>query len=421
MRKKGGQVQGAVKAQYERFPYPPPVESLSDDFLSGRVGTDGCPSRDFHMYWPNQTMRGDLDILVAGCGSRQAVETACNLPAARITAIDLSQSSIDHSRKLAARHGIENIHFQQMSLLDVAELGRDFDLIICSGVLHHLPVPEAGLAALRGVLRRDGSMALMLYGRYGRDSVYLFQDIFRRMGFSPDTVTDDDLAGMVDLVRNAPAGHPHRLRQGLFSNFRPEEVVDLYLHPQDRPYTVPDILDLLDSTGMRLQRWVRQSAYWPRCSGLAERALSERISRLDERQQWAIAELYAADINRHFFLACRDDRLEDTYRMDFSGGDFISYVPELRWCLSQDARMDGQPGREIGVDFAHVKASRLALDVTQAAVVSLVDGRRSVGDIIAALAPAGEEALALSYLREFFHELWLFDFVLFQTPMRSSA
>jgi hypothetical protein len=34
--------------------------------------------------------------------------------------------------------------------------------------LHHLPDPQAGLRALCAVLKDDGALALMLYGKYGR-------------------------------------------------------------------------------------------------------------------------------------------------------------------------------------------------------------------------------------------------------------
>ena len=75
-------------------------------------------------------------------------------------------------------------------LLDVASLGTDFDVIICTGVLHHMANPGAGLGALRGVLVLDGVMVLMVYGATVRTGVYMLQDAFRRMGIaqSPDGV-----------------------------------------------------------------------------------------------------------------------------------------------------------------------------------------------------------------------------------------
>ena len=59
-----------------------------------------------------------------------------------------------------------------MSLLDVGQLSSAFDLILCTGVLHHLPNPDAGLKALADVLEPSGSMGIMLYGKAARTGVY---------------------------------------------------------------------------------------------------------------------------------------------------------------------------------------------------------------------------------------------------------
>ena len=59
---------------------------------------------------------------------------------------------------------------------------RYFDLIVCTGVLHHLADPDAGLRALRSVLNPKGAMYLMVYAPYGRTGVYMLQDYCRRLG-----------------------------------------------------------------------------------------------------------------------------------------------------------------------------------------------------------------------------------------------
>jgi 2-polyprenyl-3-methyl-5-hydroxy-6-metoxy-1,4-benzoquinol methylase len=43
-----------------------------------------------------------------------------------------------------------------LDLHKISELGQQFDAIYCSGVLHHLPDPEQGWAALTAVLRTGG-------------------------------------------------------------------------------------------------------------------------------------------------------------------------------------------------------------------------------------------------------------------------
>jgi SAM-dependent methyltransferase len=68
----------------------------------------------------------------------------------------------------------------------VAELNRDFDLVISTGVLHHLADPEAGMASLAAVLRPEGVLAVMLYATYGRVGVQMLQSVFRDLGLGQD-------------------------------------------------------------------------------------------------------------------------------------------------------------------------------------------------------------------------------------------
>jgi 2-polyprenyl-3-methyl-5-hydroxy-6-metoxy-1,4-benzoquinol methylase len=43
-------------------------------------------------------------------------------------------------------------------------------------VLHHLADPDAGLRALRSVLKPEGAIDLMVYARYGRTGISMLQD-----------------------------------------------------------------------------------------------------------------------------------------------------------------------------------------------------------------------------------------------------
>ncbi|MBF0130561.1 MAG: class I SAM-dependent methyltransferase [Alphaproteobacteria bacterium] len=415
-RKTAEQIQGAVQSQYERFPYPPPLDAISSEILEGNGFMMGCPSREFHIYWPSLPERRDLDILIAGCGSSQAVQDAYTLPEARFTAIDLSQTSIDNSKRLMAQHGVKNIEFHQMSLYDVEELGRDFDLIVSTGVIHHLPDPAAGLRALRKVLRRDGSMLLLLYGRYGRDSVYLFQQMFRLMGISGETVTEEQIAQMVDLVRNVPPTHPFHLRKDIYNDFRPAEIVDLYLHPQDVAYTVPEIYDLLAEAGLSMQRFIQQAPYVPRFSGLLGHPFYEKVDRMSDREQFAITELYRAGMYTHTFVACRDDRPEASYRIDFEGASFWKYVPRIRGTVNQSPRSDGRPGVAITVSGHGKFQTEILLDPAQVFLIGRMDGQKTVQDIVDELSEHHDGETARSFVMGALRDLWMFDVIAFQIP-----
>ena len=86
--------------------------------------------------------------MCAGCGSSQAALIALNNPDCAVLGIDLSEASLAHSNRLRERQNLTNLELGRMSLTDVGALNSFFDLILCTGVLHHLPDPDAGLKAL---------------------------------------------------------------------------------------------------------------------------------------------------------------------------------------------------------------------------------------------------------------------------------
>lgn len=100
----------------------------------------------------------------------------------------------------AAARGLGSIRFVTGDLLSAPELGR-FDYIDCCGVLHHLPDPDAGFAALAEALAPGGGIGLMVYAPYGRTGVYPLQAAFGRL------LRDDPPAEQVRLARAALARH----------------------------------------------------------------------------------------------------------------------------------------------------------------------------------------------------------------------
>jgi 2-polyprenyl-3-methyl-5-hydroxy-6-metoxy-1,4-benzoquinol methylase len=155
-----------VRDFYERRPYPAPFTSL-DEHRDLYENPDRRRAQ-FHLMWPAEPQRGNQDILVAGCGTSQAARYALREPDARITAIDISETSLRHTRGLRLKYALDNLELHRLQIEDVRELGRTFDQVVCTGVLHHLPDPDLGLRALRDVLRPQGAMHLMVYARYGR-------------------------------------------------------------------------------------------------------------------------------------------------------------------------------------------------------------------------------------------------------------
>src|SRR5262245_37656912 len=155
-----------VEAFYARHPYPPPVTNL--DRARDEWQDANRDRAEYHLLWPDKAYRPDLDILIAGCGTWQAARYALCRPAARIVGIDVSATSIEHTERLKRKYDLTNLEIRQLRVEQIGELKQRFDLIVCTGVIHHLADPDAGMRALRSVMKPDGAMHLMVYAPYGR-------------------------------------------------------------------------------------------------------------------------------------------------------------------------------------------------------------------------------------------------------------
>ena len=192
-----------VRDFYERMPYPAPLTSL-DEHRDLYKNPDRRRA-EFHLMWPAKQPRGNQEILVAGCGTSQAARYALREPDARITAIDVSDTSLRHTRDLQRKYNLENLELHQLPIERVREIGRSFDLVVCTGVLHHLPDPDHGLRALRDVLRPSGAMRLMVYARYGRAGIYMMQEYCRLLEISASAT---DLRESRRHARSVAGGPP---------------------------------------------------------------------------------------------------------------------------------------------------------------------------------------------------------------------
>jgi SAM-dependent methyltransferase len=396
-----------IRSFYERMPYPPPFASLEEHRALYRD-----PDRrraQFHLMWPAETLRDSQQILIAGCGTSQAARYALREPGSRVTAIDISEMSLRHTRELKQKYKLENLELHQLAIENVRELGKTFDQIVCTGVLHHLADPDLGLSALRSVLQPQGAMQLMVYAPYGRAGIYMMQEYCRLLGIG---ASGEELLGLANVLAALPDDHPlANIMRGTKDFRHPEALADVLLHPRDRAYSVPQLYAWLGRCGMAFARWANQAPYLPQCGVISRTQHAHRLAGLPEPVQHAAAELFRGTMVRHSFIAYRDDRVGANQPISFDDRS-NGYVPiTVPWTVRVRERLP--PGSvAVLINRTHPFTDLvLPVDAFENELLAGIDGRKSIVQIL-----TGAKVEGMAHRRralEFFKKLWEYDQVVF--------
>jgi SAM-dependent methyltransferase len=232
-----------VRGQYEENPYPRWVHAASvaepitiDEYLRNQF-----PSAPFH---PLARASG-IDVLVAGCGTgRHPIEVARKYKDARVLAVDLSLASLCYAKRKTPASLANKIEYAQADILKLESIGRTFDLVDASGVLHHLSDVRAGWRALLKLLRPGGFMRVGLYSELARRGIVAARAFIRERSYRP---TANDIRRCRQDLLNSPLKDVARASDF----FSMSECRDLLFHVQERRLTIPEIKSFIAENGLR--------------------------------------------------------------------------------------------------------------------------------------------------------------------------
>jgi len=333
-------------------------------------------------------------------------------PAAQVTGIDFSATSVRFTEQLKRKYSLDNLQVHQLPIERVNELGTSFDQIVCTGVLHHLADPDVGLKALRGALKPDGALHLMVYAPYGRTGIYMLQEFCRRTGIQ---ATDEGIRDLITALKALPPGHPleNLLRQA--PDFRQEAALaDALLHPQDRAYSVPQLFDFIEKAGFIFGRWIRQAPYSPQCGVLATIPQSTRIAQLVPAEQYAAVELFRGTMVRHSLALYRNDCPNEPQPVSFAGDAWTGFVP-IRMpdtiCV-QERLPAGAAGVLINQNHTYTDLF-MPINATEKDWLDAINGTSRISNIVEQSSPGSQETEQLEAARVFFERLWQYDQLVF--------
>lgn len=232
-----------VQSQYEENPYPrwvrmPPVEKASN--IAGYL-RQKFPLAPFQ---PGPD-RDVAEFLSAGCGTGQmALEMAQGF-AAHVLAVDLSLASLGYARRKALELGLTGIEFAQADILELGATGRRFDVIECSGVLHHMADPFAGWRSLLSLLNPGGFMLVALYSEKARQGIVEARRYIAEKGYSPSP--GDIRRCRQDLLDMDPK---REFGTAFGDFFGTSSCRDLQFHVQEQRTSLPAIAGFLDDNAL---------------------------------------------------------------------------------------------------------------------------------------------------------------------------
>jgi len=229
----------AVKQQYEESPYP---RWMKPSPVGKPTTIDGYLRQKFPLVdLGGVATTNRADILIAGCGTgRHSIETARRFAGARLLAIDLSLSSLCYAKRKTRALGLSNIEYAQADILQLPSLGRTFDVIEASGVLHHLADPMAGWRRLLAMLRPGGFMLVGLYSKLARGDLDAARRFIVRRGYGPAAA--DIRRCRAELTGPDTGADPAVAKVAEWGDFFSTSACrDLLFHVAEQQMTLPEI------------------------------------------------------------------------------------------------------------------------------------------------------------------------------------
>ena len=385
-----------LAAQYEALPYP--ARNPRDE---ARRLIIGSPSHlreiDHWGFGAARPADRPLRALFAGGGTGDgAIMLAQQMAWAgrpgEVVWLDRSAAARKVAEARAAARGLANIRFVEGSILDLPALGA-FDYVDCCGVLHHLPDPLAGLRGLARALAPGGGMGIMVYAPHGRTGVYMLQDALRRLA-----PVEEPPAARVDVAKRVMRHLPETAwlrRNPWITDHLPlpkgggdPGLYDLLLNPRDVAFTVPALAALVEAAGLRIATLVEPVRYDPDHL-LPDPKLRARTAGMAMVERAALAEALAGNMGIHIAYLARAE--EAPVRADWEDP---SAVPVLRGGDGASWAKGARAG-SLAITFDGLRVV-LPVPPLAPAILSRIDGTRTLGEIARAVEAGGAPAAGVA-------------------------
>lgn len=240
-----------VQGQYEENPYPrwvitssPSKKMKIEDYLRAKFP---------HAAFKPLGKANAVDLLVAGCGTGQLVMGMAQIfQGVRVLAVDLSRASLGYAKRMSEMLGLHNIEFAQADILKLPTIGRKFDAISTTGVMHHMANPLAAWKGLVSILRPGGFMHVGLYSEIARQDVSGAWKFITERGYGKSA---DEIRRCREDIFALPEDDPIRLATLSTDFYSLSDCRDLLFHEHELRLTLPQIKRFLADNQLEFIGW----------------------------------------------------------------------------------------------------------------------------------------------------------------------
>lgn len=235
-----------VQQQYEENPFPcwnalpAEIEKITINQLIMRLFP--------HVKENELADSGTANILVAGCGTGWIpVVLSSQIKDARITAIDLSLSSLSFAIRKIEELSLDNIQFRQGDILRLRELGEKFDHINCFGVLHHMEKTIDGFRVLADIIKPGCTMLIGLYSKIARESIHLARDYVQEKGYA---ATPEGMRQCRKDIFELDDDHTMKQLTEAIAFYSMSDFRDLVFHVREHCITTLELGEIVNALGL---------------------------------------------------------------------------------------------------------------------------------------------------------------------------
>ena len=239
-------VSSNVRAQYEENPYPRWVKIGLPS--KAKSISEICIEKNLHLNSKNIQNVIAPDILVAGCGTGQhSIGTASRFSKCKVTAVDLSLTSLAYAKRKTTELGITNLKYIQADILKLNQLKKKFDIIESVGVLHHMDEPMDGWKVLTDILKPSGLMKIGLYSELARQNII---EVRKEITLGKVGTSEADIRNFRQSLTESQEKHHQQLTMSS-DFFSLSTLRDLIFHVQEHRFTLPQIKNCLEKLGLK--------------------------------------------------------------------------------------------------------------------------------------------------------------------------